>query len=93
MLPRTFCEPVCGYVLTSLRVAWHHSDNGGAARCLAAGSRILHLLQFLPFVALADCLQSQQEHSEWLLPGRPGHGLVAGEFTYPLFTGLLSMSI
>lgn len=56
----------------------------------ARGSSILCLLQFLPFAFLVVGLSSQQEHGERLLPGRPGHGLVAGEFTYllasPLFT-------
>lgn len=47
------------------------------------------------FALLADGLSGQQEHSERLLPGRPGHGLVAGEFahvlTSPLSTGPTSL--
>lgn len=49
------------------------------------------------FAFLAVGLSSQQEHSERLFPGRPGHGLVAGEFTHllaaPLSTGRLHQNL
>lgn len=94
MLPRTFYVPLCRHGLTSLWVTWHCSAQSteelpGVQPEAAASYVCCSLLQFLPFAILAVCMSSRQEHSEWLLPGRPGHGLVAGEFTSPLSTGPL----
>lgn len=56
--------------------------------CQRRGGSSLRWLQFLPFAFLAVGLSSQEEHSERLFPGGPGHGLVAGEFTHLLASAL-----